>query len=64
VSFGNKELNVTIRDELKQKPLVEQIKKKLQYYRHVIRMAEKRKPRQILGARPIGKRGRGRPRKT
>ena len=29
-----------------------------------MRMAEERKPRQILGARPIGKRGRGRPRKT
>jgi hypothetical protein len=27
-------------------------------------MAEERKPRQILAARPIGKRGRGRPRKT
>jgi hypothetical protein len=27
-------------------------------------MAEERKPRQILGARPIRKRGRGRPRKT
>ena len=27
-------------------------------------MAEERKPRQILGARRIGKRGRGRPRKT
>jgi hypothetical protein len=27
-------------------------------------MAEERKPRQILGARPIGKRGRERPRKT
>ena len=27
-------------------------------------MAEKRKPRQILEDRPIGKRGRGRPRKT
>jgi hypothetical protein len=27
-------------------------------------MAEERKPRQILVARPIGKRGRGRPRKT
>jgi hypothetical protein len=27
-------------------------------------MAEERKPRQILGARPIGKRGRGCPRKT
>jgi hypothetical protein len=26
-------------------------------------MAEERKPRQILGATPIGKRGRGRPRK-
>jgi hypothetical protein len=26
-------------------------------------MAEERKPRQILGARRIGKRGRGRPRK-
>jgi hypothetical protein len=29
-----------------------------------MRMAEERKPRQILGARPIGERGRGRPRKT
>jgi hypothetical protein len=27
-------------------------------------MAEERKPRQILGTRPIGKKGRGRPRKT
>ena len=27
-------------------------------------MAEERKPRQLLGARPIGKRGRGCPRKT
>jgi hypothetical protein len=27
-------------------------------------MAEERKPRQILGARPTGKTGRGRPRKT
>jgi hypothetical protein len=27
-------------------------------------MAEKRKPRQILGARPIRKRGRGCPKKT
>jgi hypothetical protein len=39
-------------------------KRELQWYGHVIRMAEGRKPRQILGARPIGKRGRGRPRKT
>jgi hypothetical protein len=29
-----------------------------------MRMAEERKPRLILGARHIGKRGRGRPRKT
>jgi hypothetical protein len=57
--------NVTIREELKQKPSAEQIKnRELQWYRHVIRMAEERKPRQILGARPIGKRGRGHPRKT
>jgi hypothetical protein len=57
--------NVTIREELEQKPSVEQIKKRhLQWYGHVMRMAEERKPRQILGARPIGKRGRGRPRKT
>jgi hypothetical protein len=57
--------NVTIREELKQKPLVEQIKKReLQWYGHVIRMALERKPRQILGARPVGKRRRGRPRKT
>jgi hypothetical protein len=46
-------------------PLVEKIKKRaLQWYGHVIRMAEERKPRQILGARPIGKRGRGHLRKT
>jgi hypothetical protein len=38
--------------------------RELQWYGHVIRMAEERKPRQILGARRIGKRGRGRPRKT
>jgi hypothetical protein len=39
------------------KPLVEQIKKrKVLWYGHVIRMAEERKPRQILGARPTGKR--------
>jgi hypothetical protein len=56
--------NVTIREEMKQKPLVEQKKKKLQWYGNVIRMAVERKPRQILGARPIGKRGRGRPRRT
>jgi hypothetical protein len=30
--------------------------RELQWYGHVIRMAEERKPRQILGARPIGKR--------
>jgi hypothetical protein len=57
--------NVTIKEELKQKPLVDKIKKReLQWYGHVIRMAEERKPRQILGARPTEKRGRGRPRKT
>ena len=39
-------------------------KKELQWYGHVIRMAEERKPRQILGAGPIGERGRGRPRRT
>jgi hypothetical protein len=55
----------TIREESKQKPLLEQIKKReLQWYGHVTRMAEERKPRQILEARPIGKRGRRRPRKT
>jgi hypothetical protein len=45
------------------KSLLEQIKnRELQWHGHVTRMAE-RKPRQILGAKPIGKRGRGRPKK-
>jgi hypothetical protein len=55
--------NVTKRTETKTYSIANK-KKTLQWYGHVIRMAEERKPRQILGARPIGKRGRGRPRKT
>jgi hypothetical protein len=39
-------------------------RRKLRWYRHLARMAEDRKPRQILEARREGKRGRGRPRRV
>ena len=39
-------------------------RRKLRWYGHLVRMAEDRKPRQILEARREGKRGRGRPRKV
>jgi hypothetical protein len=50
--------NATVRE---QERLIDGIeKRKLRWYGHVVRMAEDRKPRQILE----GKRGRGRPRKV
>jgi hypothetical protein len=39
-------------------------RRKLRLYRHLVRIAEDRKPRQILEARIEGKRGGGRPRKV
>jgi hypothetical protein len=39
-------------------------RRKLRWYRHFVRRAEDRKPRQILDARIQGKRGRGKPRKV
>jgi hypothetical protein len=57
--------NATVREQLKQKSLIGGIeRRKLRWYGHLVRMAEERKPRQILEARTEGKRGRGRPRKV
>jgi hypothetical protein len=49
---------------LKQESLIGGIeRRKLKWCGHLVRMAEDRKPRQILEARMEGKRRRGRPRK-
>jgi hypothetical protein len=57
--------NATVREQLKQESLIDGIeRRKLRWYGHLVRMAEDRKPRQILEARIEGKRGRGRPRKV
>jgi hypothetical protein len=57
--------NATVREQLKQERLIDGIeRRKLRWYRHLVRMAEDRKPRQILEARIEGTRGRGRPRKV
>jgi hypothetical protein len=54
-----------IREQLKQESLIDGIeRRKLRWCGHLVRMAEERKPRQILEARIEGKRGRGRPRKV
>ena len=52
-----------MREELKQKPLVEKIEeKKLKWFGHLVRMKEDRKVKQVMEARTDGKRDRGRPR--
>jgi hypothetical protein len=57
--------NGTVREQLEQESLIDGIeRRKLRWYRHLVRMAEDRKPRQILEARIEGKRERGRPRKV
>jgi hypothetical protein len=51
--------NATAREQLKQESLIDEIeRRKLRWYGHLVRMAEERKPRQILEARIEGKRGR------
>ena len=53
-----------IRDGLKQKSVDEILQKRqLKWFGHVVRMDERRTPRQIMDARMEGRRGRGRPRK-
>ena len=57
--------NATVREQLEQESLIGGIeRRKLRWYRHLVRMAKDRKPRQILEAKIEGKRGRGRPRKV
>jgi hypothetical protein len=57
--------NATVREQPKEESLIDGIgREKLRWYRHLVRMAEDRKPRQILEARIEGMRGRGRPRKV
>jgi hypothetical protein len=57
--------NATVREQVKQESLIDGIeRRKPRCYGHLVRMAEDRKPRQILKARIEGKRGRGRPRKV
>jgi hypothetical protein len=57
--------NATVREQLIQDSLIDGIeRRKPRWYGQLVRMAEDRKPRQILEARIKGKRGRGRPRKV
>ena len=57
--------NATVREQPKEESLIDGIeRRKLRWYGHLVRMAEDRKPRQILEARIEGMRGRGRPRKV
>jgi hypothetical protein len=57
--------NATVTEQLKQENFTDGIeRRKLRWYGHLVRMAEDRKPRQILQARIEGKRERGRPRKV
>ena len=57
--------NTKIRDDLKVKPILNEIEsKQLKWYGHVKRMEKGRIPKKILETRMEGKRGRGRPRTT
>ena len=57
--------NDGIREGLKQRSVDEILQKRqFKLFGHVIRMDERRKPRQIMEVRTEGRRGRGRPRKA
>jgi hypothetical protein len=57
--------NTRIREELEQKPLQNQIQEKqLKWFRHVSRMDSNRELKQLLEAKPIGRKSKGRPRHT
>ena len=57
--------STSIREELKQPELFQNIEKKqLQWYGHVTRMEENRIPKRVHEARPIGNRPQGRPQHT
>ena len=57
--------NERIREGLKQKSIDEILQKRqLKWFVHVVRMDDRRKPRQIMEARTEGRRVRGRPRKA
>ena len=55
--------NTTIRAQFQQDSITEAMERKaLGWYGHMVRMKEDRKPREVMEARPEGRRGRGRPR--
>jgi hypothetical protein len=57
--------NATVREQLKQESLIDGTeRRKLRWCGHLVRMAEDRKPTQMLEARIEGKRRRDRPRKA
>jgi hypothetical protein len=56
--------NNRIRETLDQEPILNYIERRIQWYGHVVRMQDYRKPKQAVEARREKKRGMGRPRKT
>ena len=52
--------NATVREQLQEESLIDGIERRLRWCGHLVRMAEGKKPRQIIEARIEGKRGRGR----
>jgi hypothetical protein len=61
----DKRRNNRIRETLNQEPILNYIERRnIQWYGHVVRMREYRKPKQAMEARREKSRGRGRPRKA
>jgi hypothetical protein len=61
----DKWINNRIRETLDQEPILNYIEKRsIQWYGHVVRMQDYRKPKQAVEAKMGKRRGRGRPRKT
>jgi hypothetical protein len=57
--------NDRIREILNQEPILKYIERRsIQWYGHVVRMQDYRKPKQVMETRREKRRGRGRPRKT